>query len=252
MAKTKPKINERQIEVTSEYDVFERMPGNRPVDEHHVANLMKRMRRRDLFTPIQINQNFEVIDGQHRLEARRRLGLPVPYFATTDYGLEEVQELNAQQKKWSIDDFVKSFIELGKAHYKTYQWFRRQFQLPHVQTVELLMDGDKDLTSRNCRDIFLSGNFKVVDLEKAKAKAQMVTAVQPFFDHWNNRGFVKALLFCVRKKDFDFKKFLGKLENQPTALKPQATTDLYIQHIEDIYNYRSSNKVSLRYGEDMD
>jgi len=44
-------------------------------------------------------------------------------------------------------------------------------------------------------------------------------------------------------------KFIGKLEAQPTALKKCAKVDQYVDLIEEIFNYRSQSKVSLRYSE---
>lgn len=248
----KPTFKEKEIDVTSEYGVFERMPGNRAVDEVHVIKLMEAMRSKDLFVPIIVNTNFEIIDGQHRLEARKRLGLAVPYVVAGNYGLADVQILNARQKKWSIDDFVKSYIELGKKDYEIYQWFRKQYNLPHGVVVALLSKTPlmSSGTHRQPKETFNTGNFKVVDLMWAKGVAEDLLKIQPHFDHWNNRGFVAALMFCLSKKAFDFKKFLSKLENNPVQLKPCANTDLYIQHIETLYNYRSQEKVSLRYGED--
>lgn len=252
-ATSKPKIVEHQIDVTMEYDVFERMPGNRPVDEAHVLDLMRRMQKKDLFVPIQINQNFEVVDGQHRLEARKRLGIAVPFFCTSGYGLQEVQELNAQQKKWSIADFTDSFIERGNANYKIYKWFRSQYSLPHTLTVNLLIDERENVATagqRSVRDIFQAGQLIVRDLEYAKSKAEMLVKIQPYFAQWNHRGFAQALFFCDSKRHFEFTRFLHRVETNPTMLKPCATTEQYIQLLEDVYNYRSPNKVSLRYGED--
>lgn len=246
-AKTKPQVNAFEIEETNEYDVFERLPGNRPVDEQHVLKLMKAMKKKDLYTPIQINQAFEVVDGQHRLEARKRLGLMVPFFVTPDYGLEEVQELNAKQKKWTNDDFVKSFIELGKKDYLTYQWFRKTYNLPHAQSVEILTDA-KD--THSMRMAFQSGEFRVYDLARAKQIGKMLTDIQPYFDAWNHSRFVQAMLIMFRKKAFDYKRFMGKLKSFPAILKPQVSLDAYLQHIEEVYNYKVRDKVALRYTED--
>jgi hypothetical protein len=246
----KPLIREHQIEVTYEYDVFERMPGNRPVDSAWVAFLKKKMLKKDLKVPIQVNQNFEVVDGQHRLQARREAGLPVYYYVSQDYGLEEVQELNASQKKWSIEDHVDSFIELGKADYTTYRWFKNQYGFPHQVCVRLLANvGD----GRSVRELFFSGGFRATNLQNAKLVAEKLLQIEPYFpEHWNNKSFLEAMLFVMRKKAFDFKKFIKKLETFPTSLKPQAGKDMYVAHIEDVYNYKAVNKVSLRFGEDID
>lgn len=244
MAK-KIKLEERTVDVTSEYDVFTRMPGNRLVSERHVQKLMEAMRVHDLFTPILVNQDFQVIDGQHRLEARRRLGLPVPYYWNKGLALEDVQKLNSTQKGWGNDDFVRSQIELGNQHYVQYEWFRRKYNLPHVPSVWLL-GGDHNVK----REHFQSGKFKVKDLEGAKAKAEMLTTIAPYFSHWKDAKFIKAFLSCMGRQGFDFKRFLHRLQQNPGMLTPQTTIDRYFVAIEEVYNFRAVNKVPLRYGID--
>lgn len=238
---------EFEIEETYEYDVFERIEGNREIDEGHVVQIMKWLKAKDLKVPIQINQNFGIIDGQHRLEARKRLGLPVYFFVTSGFGLEEVQTLNAQQKRWTLDDYVKSFIERGNQNYAVYQWFRKQFQLPHNQSVELLVGHN----ATHSRQIFISGQFVVrKDISVATETAKQLARLRPYFDHWNTSRFLAAMLIVMRKKVFDFERFISKLKAFPTMLKPQTTTDAYLQHIEDIYNYRTAQKVGLRFADD--
>lgn len=245
----KPEINEHEIYVTDEYDVFERMAGNRQIDEAHVVNLMKRMKKKDLKVPIQVNQEFQVVDGQHRLEARRRLGLPVYYYATPDFQLEEVQELNAAQKKWTNDDFVSSFIELGYKDYASYRWFRHQYKLPHVQSV-LLLSGQKD--NKNIRQAFKQGAFRVRDLEGAKKFAEQLTQIAPYFDGWNSSRFVSAMIIAEGKKNFDFRQFMKKVKTFPGFLKPQINIEGYLEHIEELFNYKNTKKVAIRYGEDKE
>lgn len=119
---SKEKNGEIKIHITREYERFKKMPGNRPVDQAHVRRLMQSMRQQDLFTPIQCNERMEVVDGQHRLEARRQLNIHVPYYVVKgDYGLREVQKINAQQKKWGALDYLESNLELGNPEYKVYQ-----------------------------------------------------------------------------------------------------------------------------------
>lgn len=243
----------REIDVTDEYDVFERLPGNRTVDEGHVIRLMNSMKEKDLFVPIIINTNFQVIDGQHRLEARKRLKLPVPYVVSGNYGLEDVQSLNSKQKSWTITDFAKSFVELGKKDYEIYLWFRKQYDLPHGSAMALLTDTPVTIGGggrHNFREIFENGALKVKNLAKAKAQAEDILKLQPHFDHWNSRNFINALMFCWRKKAFAFDKFMERVVANPTMLKACANTEMYVSMIEDLYNFRSKNKVSLRYGED--
>lgn len=240
---------EQKIKITREYEKFKKLDGNRPLDEAHVQRLMASMRKQVLFDPISVNSELCVVDGQHRLEARKRLNLPIPYFIVGDYGLQEVQTLNAQQKKWSINDFTKSFIELGSKDYVTYQWFRSKYELPHQESLLLLMGMTEQ--PRNLATIFQLGGFKVKDLMGAKAKAEMIRQVEPFFDKFKHRSFVQAILWLLNNRPncFKFDVFIKRLEAQPTALKPCTNRDQYIDLIEQIYNHGSKNKVSLRYGD---
>jgi len=240
-------INENQIEMTEDYAIFKTLKGNRAVDQSHVNKLMKAMRLNDLFTPIMVNEHFEVIDGQHRLEARKRLGYIVPYFVVKNYGLMEIQAINSQQKRWSSQDYMQSYIALGKKDYEIYEFFRRRYKLPHSVSIALLTG--EDGMGGKLSDIFNSGNLKVRNLETAKAKAATLELVAPFFAGYCDRSFVKAFFKVQEKKVFDLKKFIQKLEIQPNALKKCATTEQYIDLIEEIYNYRNQNKVSLRYSE---
>ena len=64
---------------TRDYSIFKRARGNRPVDKAHVAQLKKLIADKDIGDPVKVNRGLEVIDGQHTLQARRELGLPVPY-----------------------------------------------------------------------------------------------------------------------------------------------------------------------------
>jgi disulfide oxidoreductase YuzD len=239
---------EQKVEMTTDYDQFKFLKGNREVDEAHVVRLIKSMKANDLFTPIMVNNNLEVIDGQHRLEARRRLQLIVPYINVGEYGLAEVQQINAQQKKWTIEDYTDSYIALGLKDYEVYRWFRKRYKLPHTVTVPLLSGVDY-ANSSHLGKSFIEGSFRVRSLESAKDVAEHIEKVAPHFSGYRDRSFVLAVIRLLDKKSFSFTKFIDKIQQNPLMMKKCATSDQYIDLIEEIYNYRSQNKVSLRYSE---
>ena len=72
-------INKNKIHVTSDYDQFTYLVGNRDIVNKHVKSLSAEIDNRDLEIPIIVNEKMEVCDGQHRLEAYKVLGKPVPY-----------------------------------------------------------------------------------------------------------------------------------------------------------------------------
>jgi hypothetical protein len=60
--KPQPIIRENVVDVTFDYDAFKFLKGNRPVDEKHVRKLVQSMQQEYLQRPIDVNENYEIID----------------------------------------------------------------------------------------------------------------------------------------------------------------------------------------------
>lgn len=56
--------------ITRDYSVFKYLSGNRDINLHNVNNIVKNVLENGLLpTIVIVNENMEVIDGQHRIEA---------------------------------------------------------------------------------------------------------------------------------------------------------------------------------------
>ena len=66
---------------TKNYEMFEYMDSNRKINAGLVERLVKSIKEIGYIEsrPIIVNEDMVVIDGQHRLEACKRLGIPVIY-----------------------------------------------------------------------------------------------------------------------------------------------------------------------------
>lgn len=249
--------NNPEMDITDDYGKFKFIKGNRKIIESHVNSLMRAMKKNDLFTPIVVNDKLEVLDGQHRLEARKRLGFIVPYITVRDVGLEHIQELNCNQKGWVVNDYTDSYIELGKKDYEVYKWFRQKFGFSHSVSLTLLCDeydnystsGVDNAKHRSLSAEFKQGDFKVGNLEKAKATAEAILKFKVHYKGVNRRAFVAAMLFLLTRKNFDIDYFYKKLENNPIYIKDVITADNYVDQIEELYNYKKQQKVTLKYSD---
>ena len=85
------KINE--VYETNDYSQFKFLNNNRDISTKHVNKLIKSMKEKRLISPILINESGQIIDGQHRFEAQKNLGFPVPYIVQKGYGEKEAQGL---------------------------------------------------------------------------------------------------------------------------------------------------------------
>jgi hypothetical protein len=247
------------VERTTDYELFKTLDGNRPVNEGHVRRLMESFKRKYLKTPIFVNSKNYVVDGQHRLEAAKRLGLPVYYLKVNGYELTEVQMLNTNNKTWMKSDYLNSYCNLGSKPYLQLREFSDNYPDFNLGTAEVIFTNSLSGADKNnfvsigkghsVRRIrpFEEGLLETKDLGKAYENAGKLMQYKPLFDGFNTKTFVKIMISLFKKKNFDHETMIRKLEIQPGALKKCATADQYISLIEELYNYKSRNKVNLRY-----
>lgn len=66
--------------ITRDYSVFKYLKGNRGINLKNVNSIVDNVRDNGLLpTIVIVNENMEVIDGQHRIEAFKQLNLPVEF-----------------------------------------------------------------------------------------------------------------------------------------------------------------------------
>tara|TARA_R110002020_G_scaffold274391_1_gene489566 strand:+ start:137 stop:847 length:711 start_codon:yes stop_codon:yes gene_type:complete len=224
------KINE--VFETNDYNIFRFISNNRIVSKAHVNKIMESMSKKRLISPILINEKGEIIDGQHRFLAQKKLNLPIPYIKQKGYGEKETQILNNNTKNWSMGDWELHYCNKGIKDYLIYRDFRKQYKFTTEQC-QMLLSGQSDNQS------FKDGFFKVKNYKKATTRANMVVSVGKYFIHYKERMFMRAMVTCFDNKDYDHSKFLKKLSYQGNSLQKNVDKKSYLRRIEEIYNFKS-------------
>ena len=194
-----------------------------------------------------VNDKFEIIDGQHRYLISQELNLPINYIISKNYGLNEVQILNANMKNWQTMDYVNGYCDLGYKDYIIYRDFVEEYSLNN-QVAILILSGeqfggnDVSITSK-----FKEGLFKVNNINNSIKIVEKLQMIKPYYDGCMRRSFVIAMLGMFKNQNFEFTEFIAKLKQQPTTLQDCTNTTQYRSLIEEIYNYRRREKVNLRY-----
>lgn len=232
-----------EIQQTKDYSQFKTLKGNRPVSQKHVKNLMASMQREYLKKPIEVNEKKEVIDGQHRLEAVKNLGLPLYYTVKKGYTLKQVQITNTNTRNWSFTDFMNGWIELGHKDYTVVKDFIAYYGFAFREALALLSGINNPSVVETT---FREGTFKVKNLKAATEKADKLMMIKDHYAGYNRRSFINAMVQIMNKKEFVFEEFLHKLKVQPGKLVDCANTEQYKALIENIYNYYRTDKVNLR------
>lgn len=224
------KVNE--VFKTKNYSIFKNLLGNRVIDKTNLARLKNSMN--DIGTidiPIIVNENYEVIDGQHRLQACKDLNREVCYMVIKGCSLKEVHKLNTIGKKWGFYDYLEAYANAGLQDYQIAKRFVDKYKFGYVETLAMLGGCD--------RIDFIDGKLKIKDYQDAIQKAESIKMIAPYYSGFKRRSFVMAMLKCFDIEGFSIATFTQKLSIQRTKMVDCATLNQYLMLIEDIYNYKS-------------
>lgn len=107
------------VYITKDYSIFKRLVGNRDIPESRISKIVESIQTIGwVHNPIIVNEKMEVIDGQGRLTALQRLGMPVEYIIAEGAGNKECIYMNMNMVNWKLPDFIKSYAEQGNANYQ--------------------------------------------------------------------------------------------------------------------------------------
>ena len=241
-------MTEIQVHTTKDYSLFKTLNGNRDVNQLHLTRLKESMKKNHLTTIIMVNEKLEIIDGQHRFLISQELKLPINYIISKNYGLNEVQILNANMKNWTIVDYVNGYCDLGYKDYEIYREFINEYGFTN-QVALFLLSGEFVCGSSevSISTKFKEGKFKINDLNNSKKMADKIMMIEPYYKGFLRRSFIYALIGMFKNENFEFTEFLAKLKQQPTTLQDCTNVSQYKSLIEEIYNYRRREKVNLRF-----
>lgn len=253
--------NVNQVNSTNDYEKFSILDGNRKVNLSHLNRLKDSFKQNYLLSPIIVNEQFEIIDGQHRFLAAKDLQLPINYIKCEDYSLREVQILNTNSKNWNKEDYLKSYCDLGYPEYIKFREFMKKYPEFNISVCLMLVvdryvekkKQDKSYISDTNKSgsymikYFENGSLKIKDYKLACDNANKILLIKPYYDGYYRLLFVSTMLTLFKNKNFLLSQFIQKLSYMPNALKHCPNAESYKLLIEEIYNYKSRDKVSLRY-----
>ena len=236
---------------TSDLTIFKQIDGNRVPNLQHVKRLADSIRVYGMkCNPILVNEQMEVIDGQHRLMAAKEAESFVYYIIVDGYSLNEVHTLNLNQKNWTKKDFMEGYAKMGLESYvklKTFILKNDDFSLATcIGFCSNTTDSSHNRLGKHT-EAFEDGTWNGKNFELGQEWANKIRMIKPYYNGYNGASFVGTMITLFRNDKFDFNEFMHKLRLQPTALVDCVNREQYKTLIEDIYNYRSRNKINLRY-----
>lgn len=247
-----------QILYTTNLDKFKITSVNRdfttPKSQNRIKRITESMKKVGFrpTAPLIVTSKMVCVDGQHRLESAKRLGIGVYYMVdpTIKNSLKSIFEAavgqNQDQESWGKVDYISGYVTMGNKNYKELKDFMDKY--PMYSQTECMMFLQNSGT-RHCSKIdFAQGKFKTENLDWAHTWATNILELEPYFkDGYTSSVFVRTLLTIIEKTpEFSWSNFIHKVRLRPGMIHRCGDKKSYSTMIEDIYNYRNREKLNLR------
>lgn len=223
------------IRKTNDYDKFKNIVGNRDLRGTNYNRLIQSMEKKQLIIPILVNSQFEIIDGQHRFEVCRTLGLPLYYYVIDGYGIDEVKRANLVGCNWVIDDYLKLNVEIGKKEYIEFKRIKDTYGLTTSQLLDIFAHY-QGVSLKEVRMLFEDGSFELDSINKV---IEFLNKLEDFncFDEYNSYSFTKAFLKLNAVEGYDHSIMQKRIKKHPYKLAKRASYRDYITLLVEMYNF---------------
>lgn len=226
---------------SNDYGLFKTLQYNRKVISGHVSRLMEVLKGNPdglKDRPILVNEKMEIIDGQHRFEAVKKLGYPVYYTVGEGLSHQDAQKFNALQRNWTPLDYAKSYSEAGNDNYTQYLEFRKRIGVTHVVTAMYLSG---NMSIGEYPQVFRLGKFKVLDKSLSDLQGQQLVEVGEVVpDFWRRKEFGVAFFTLLKHPGYDQAHFLRRMEHHAARnLAHFESMQDYQRAFERIYNFKT-------------
>ena len=239
-----------KIFFTHDYAVFKMITGNRQLDDRKIKRIMT-----DIeggfnvlkYCPVlvkEVNENLEIIDGQHRFYISRKLKQGVYYIIADDITLLEIARMNSNTEKWKDKDFINCYVVQGNEHYVALQSFMDKYGFPIGTSINMLSLGyvkTEGGGGGRMKQKFREGNFEVKALDKAEDLAGKIKLFEKFDGHTSG-GFIEAISRVALAGKVQVKDIYEKYARDPQQLISCRNAKAYLTLLEIIFNKNNSTR----------
>lgn len=228
--------NYATIYTTTNYEKFKFINGNRKLNKRNLAKLVTSMNEEQLTMPICVNKNYYIIDGQHRYEVCKELGLPIYFYIEPEYDIEQVKRANLVSSTWKKEDFLNMHIEDGLETYNNINEVLHSYEIKISDFLRILGICQKKNTSILSKQ-FEDGTISIGNIAEVTNFLDRLEIFN-FFGDYKSKSFITAFLKLNCHELYDHERMVQRLKTRKTYLKKTGSADQYLMILtKDIYSF---------------
>jgi|SRR5208282_4108404 len=237
------------IKSTKDYSIFIKSEFNRDLNKSNLRKIKDSINSRNLLKlrPILVNENMEIIDGQHRLQAAKDLGIEIYYQINKASETEDIILLNANQKSWVLEDYLNYYCKKESIDYVKFFNFLTKNDIKFNVASALF-----NIAGGDALDRFRRGGFKFPDnLDEINMIMFYRRNFASFIEKryigdkrfLNSTNFNRMFFHFCYSKSFNFEIFMQKLEMKLDWMRKSSSLAGYYEILKSIYNYKNSSPI---------
>lgn len=227
------------VYVTTNYDIFNFSKFNRNV---FLSPEFLKQAEIGFVSPIIVNENMTVIDGQHRLSACQQLGLPIEYVIKEGLNEDDIVRMNTVQRPWKLINYIEAYANKGKEEYvKLLNLINTKDYYQSVAIISQIAFNAN--TARGMIEAIQNGAFKFHNYNKT---VEFLAYLKLFKEkthipYRSNLSRALYTLFTYKKINMDtlIKKVISTGLNEELIVKSPNYSEC-IKELLTAYNYRAS------------
>lgn len=249
-----------QVYETDNYSLFGYIKGNREISSSNLKKVTESLKKRRIKeTSILVGyvpddkdgKIFHILDGQHRFESCKKLGLPISFVVYEDYNpsdmdksLGVIELLNTASKTWDVSNFMISKAIIGNVNYQRYAELYNKYPIEHEVIFYIFAEITKKKTNFN---EFKEGKFELTEeqAKKIDEKLKFLTNFSIKIGDKGKRYYYKALIDASMLPNLCVERLIERFNDKKFELPDVKKINDAIVIIRKRYNGKDKHKMEL-------
>jgi len=233
---------------TKKYSTFISPAHQRDIKNSSIKSIMESMKEHGIISAVSVRKSLkhrgklEVFDGQHTVEACKRLSLPVIYCEFTDISNKAMISLNGSSKKWPMKAYLKFGVTDG---IKDYIFLDRIYRKERLPLTALIMMYGGAYGNKSFKDL----KWRGLTIPRGNTILEYIKEIETTFNikHVRFARFIWGFGKVIDSGKYDHDRMIYQLGKCSSMLTKQANPEGYTANIEMVYNYGVSKENRVQF-----
>ena len=252
-------MNTTTIRTTKDYDDFEMIESNRPINWKKVERMRGEIRNKNLSSAYVVIVNsktagkkryntsgtkYPVVDGQHRFMSLKLEGKKIYYLVNDNVTLDDIPRAASMQNAWKLNDYIHHYAvpPINNMKYQLFQSYMETNKFPASTTAVILLGQRSQLVIAKIK----AGNMTFKrSWNRAYKFAECVKDFSKYVKFNKNARFLEAYVRVFDHPKYDHKRMMTKFEYLSDKIYRCSDAQSFLAQFEYIYNYNARDKVKF-------